>query len=162
MLVINAARGGIVDEEALLEALDSGQVGGAGLDVFVEEPPPADHPLVNHPRVICTPHLGASTEQAQINVSVAVAEQVRDYLLDGVVRNSINVPSVSPELMSEVGPYLELAEKLGRFQGQLSARCDRAGRGRVRGRHRRAERRADHDRGAEGPASSAARRTSTW
>jgi D-3-phosphoglycerate dehydrogenase len=69
--------------------------------------------------VICTPHLGASTEQAQVNVSVAVAEQVRDYLLEGVVRNSINVPSISPELMAEVGPYLVLAEKLGRFQGQL-------------------------------------------
>jgi len=120
VLIINAARGGIVDEEALLEALDSGQVGGAGLDVFVEEPPPADHPLVNHPNVICTPHLGASTEQAQINVSVAVAEQVRDYLSNEIIRNSINVPSISPELLKEVGPYLTLAEKLGTFQGQLS------------------------------------------
>ena len=119
VLIINAARGGIVDEADLYAALDSGQVGGAGLDVFVEEPPPADHPLVAHPRVICTPHLGASTEQAQVNVSVAVAEQVRDFLLEGVVRNSINVPSISPELMAEVGPYLVLAEKLGRFQGQL-------------------------------------------
>ena len=119
LLVINAARGGIVDEEALLEALESGQVGGAGLDVFVEEPPPPDHPLLRHERVICTPHLGASTEQAQINVSVAVAEQICDYLLNGIVRNAINVPSISPELLSEVGPYLRLAEKLGRFQGQL-------------------------------------------
>jgi len=119
VLIINAARGGIVDEADLYAALDSGQVGGAGLDVFVEEPPPADHPLVTHPRVICTPHLGASTEQAQVNVSVAVAEQVRDFLIEGVVRNSINVPSISPELMAEVGPYLVLAEKLGRFQGQL-------------------------------------------
>ncbi len=119
VLIINAARGGIVDEPDLYAALDSGQVGGAGLDVFVEEPPPADHPLVTHPRVICTPHLGASTEQAQVNVSVAVAEQVRDFLIEGVVRNSINVPSISPELMAEVGPYLVLAEKLGRFQGQL-------------------------------------------
>ncbi len=119
VLILNAARGGIVDEEALLGALESGQVAGAALDVFVEEPPPADHPLVAHPRVICTPHLGASTEQAQVNVSVAVAEQVRDFLCDGIVRNSINVPSISPELMTEVGPYLVLAEKLGRFQGQL-------------------------------------------
>jgi len=119
VLVINAARGGIIDEAALLEALDAGTVGGAALDVFVDEPPPADHPLVAHPRVICTPHLGASTEQAQVNVSIAVAEQVRDYLLDGVVRNAVNVPSISPELMSEVGPYIVLAEKLGRFQGQL-------------------------------------------
>jgi len=118
LLVINAARGGIVDEADLLEALNSGQVGGAALDVFVEEPPPADHPLIAHPNVICTPHLGASTEQAQVNVSVAVAEQIRDYLLDNVVRNAINVPSISPELIAEVGPYLQLAEKLGSFLGQ--------------------------------------------
>ena len=121
VLVINAARGGIVDEAALLEALDCGQVGGAGLDVFVEEPPPSDHPLLNHERVICTPHLGASTEQAQVNVSVAVAEQVRDYLLEGVVRNAINVPSVSPELAEELAPYFALAEKLGSFHGQLAS-----------------------------------------
>ena len=120
LIVINAARGGIVDEEALLEALDSGQVAAAGLDVFVEEPPAKGHPLVNHPNVICTPHLGASTEQAQINVAVAVAEQLRDFLLDGQVRNSINVPTVSPEQMAEVGPYIELGEKLGSFQGQLA------------------------------------------
>ncbi|MCZ6782009.1 MAG: phosphoglycerate dehydrogenase, partial [Proteobacteria bacterium] len=119
VLVINAARGGIIDEEALLEALESGQVGGAALDVFEQEPPPDDHPLLHHDRVICTPHLGASTEQAQVNVSVAVAEQVRDYLLDGIVRNAVNVPSISPELLEEVRPYLVLAEKLGRFQGQL-------------------------------------------
>jgi D-3-phosphoglycerate dehydrogenase len=119
LLVINAARGGIVDETDLLAALESGQVGGAALDVFVEEPPPADHPLLKHDNVICTPHLGASTEQAQINVSVAVAEQIRDFLLDDVVRNAINVPSISPELLSQVGPFLRLGEQLGRFQGQL-------------------------------------------
>lgn len=120
LMVINAARGGIVDEKALLEALESGQVGCAGLDVFVTEPPPEDHPLVNHPNVICTPHLGASTEQAQINVSVAVAEQVRDFLLKGEIRNSINVPSVSREQMAAVSPYITLGEKLGSFQGQLA------------------------------------------
>ena len=119
VLVINAARGGIVDEAALLDALESGQVGGAALDVFVEEPPAPDHPLLSHPRVICTPHLGASTEQAQVNVSIAVAEQVRDYLIDGVIRNAVNVPSVSPELLEQIRPYLQLGEKLGRFQGQL-------------------------------------------
>jgi D-3-phosphoglycerate dehydrogenase len=81
LLLINAARGGIVDEEALLEALDDGRVAGAALDVFEQEPTPPDHPLVLHDKVICTPHLGASTEQAQVNVSIAVAEQVRDYLL---------------------------------------------------------------------------------
>ena len=120
LLVINAARGGIVCEDALLEALESGQVGGAGLDVFVEEPPAEGHPLVSHPNVICTPHLGASTEQAQINVAIAVAEQIRDYLLDGEVRNSLNVPTVSPEQMAEIAPYIGLGEKLGRFQGQLA------------------------------------------
>jgi D-3-phosphoglycerate dehydrogenase len=119
VLVINAARGGIVDEEALLEALESGQVGGAALDVFVKEPPGADHPLVAHERVICTPHLGASTEQAQINVAIAVAEQVRDYLTSQLIRNAVNVPSIAPEQMAEVRPYVELAEKLGRFHGQL-------------------------------------------
>jgi D-3-phosphoglycerate dehydrogenase len=118
---VNAARGGIVDEAALLAALDSGRVGGAALDVFEKEPPPADHPLVAHPRVICTPHLGASTEQAQINVSIAVAEQVRDFLISGVVRNAVNLPSISAELLEQMRPYLVLGEKLGRFQGQLSA-----------------------------------------
>jgi len=119
VLVVNAARGGIVDEQALLAALESGQVGGAALDVFEQEPPPADHPLVRHPRVVCTPHLGASTEQAQLNVAIQVAEQVRDYLLGGEVRNGVNVPSVSPEVLAQIRPYLILGEKLGRFQGQL-------------------------------------------
>ncbi len=119
VLIINAARGGIVDETALLEALEDGRVGGAGLDVFVDEPPPADHPLIAHPKVICTPHLGASTEQAQVNVSIAVAEQVRDFLLTGIVRNAVNMPSVSVEVMEQIGPYIRLGEKLGRFQGQL-------------------------------------------
>lgn len=119
VLVVNAARGGIVDEAALLEALDSGQVGGAGLDVFVDEPTPAGHPLVGHPKVICTPHLGASTGQAQLNVSTAIARQVAEFLTSGVVRNAVNVPSVSGELLEQIRPYLALAEKLGRFQGQL-------------------------------------------
>jgi len=119
VLLVNAARGGIVDEEALFEALESGQVGGAGLDVFAEEPVPPDHPLVKHEKVVCTPHLGASTEQAQLNVSIAVAEQVRDFLLQGVVHNAVNVPSISKELAAQIRPYLVLAEKLGRFHGQL-------------------------------------------
>ena len=119
VLVINAARGGIVDEKALLAALESGQVGGAALDVFATEPPPPGDPLVAHPKVICTPHLGASTEQAQLNVAIQVAEQVRDYLLSGEIRNGVNVPSVSPEILSQIRPYLVLGEKLGRFQGQL-------------------------------------------
>jgi len=119
VLLVNASRGGIVDEEALAEALESGQVGGAALDVFEEEPPPADHPLLALDNVICTPHLGASTTQAQLNVSITAAEQVRDYLLEGSVRNAVNVPSISPELLEQVRPYLVLGEKLGRFQGQL-------------------------------------------
>jgi D-3-phosphoglycerate dehydrogenase len=119
VLVVNAARGGIVDEEALLEALASGQVAGAALDVFATEPPPSDNPLVAHERVICTPHLGASTEQAQLNVAIAVAEQVRDFLVTGVARNAVNFPSVSAEMLDEIRPYVVLAEKLGRFQGQL-------------------------------------------
>jgi D-3-phosphoglycerate dehydrogenase len=119
VLVVNAARGGIIDEAALLEALDDGRVGGAALDVFAEEPPPPDHPLVRHERVVCTPHLGASTEQAQVNVAIAVAEQVRDYLLHEIIGNAVNVPSISREMLAKMRPYLVLAEKLGRFQGQL-------------------------------------------
>jgi len=119
VLVVNAARGGIVDEEALLAALDDGHVAGAGLDVFAQEPVPADHPLVKHEKVVCTPHLGASTAQAQLNVSIAVAEQVRDFLLQGVVHNAVNMPSISKELAARIRPYLVLAEKLGRFHGQL-------------------------------------------
>jgi len=119
VLIVNAARGGIIDEAALLRALNSGQVGGAAMDVFEKEPPDADDPLILHEGVICTPHLGASTEQAQVNVAIAVAEQVRDYLVDGIVGNALNVPSISKELYAQIRPYLELGEKLGRFQGQL-------------------------------------------
>ncbi|HVH19594.1 MAG TPA: phosphoglycerate dehydrogenase [Myxococcota bacterium] len=119
VLLVNAARGGIVDEDALLEALNSGQVGGAGLDVFIEEPAKPGHPLIAHERVVCTPHLGASTEQAQVNVSIAVAEQIRDFLLQGVVRNAVNMPSISREAAAQIRPYLVLGEKLGRAQGQL-------------------------------------------
>jgi D-3-phosphoglycerate dehydrogenase len=118
-LLVNAARGGIVDEEALLAALEAGQVGGAALDVYVEEPPPAGYPLIAHDKVICTPHLGAATDQAQINVATAVAEQVRDFLLHGIVGNALNVPSISRELYEEVRPYISLGEKLGRFHGQI-------------------------------------------
>jgi D-3-phosphoglycerate dehydrogenase len=119
VLIVNAARGGIIDEPALLEALESGQVGGAALDVFEKEPPPKEDPLLAHEKVICTPHLGASTEQAQVNVSIAVAEQVRDYLLTGIIGNAVNVPSISREALGRMRPYIALATKLGRFQGQL-------------------------------------------
>jgi D-3-phosphoglycerate dehydrogenase len=120
VLVINAARGGIVDEEALLEAIDSGKVAGAALDVFEHEPIPAGHPLLERDEIVVTPHLGAATGQAQLNVAVAVAQQVRDYLLDGSVRNAVNLPSVSPEQLEKIRPYLVLGERLGSFQGQVA------------------------------------------
>ncbi len=121
VLIVNAARGGIVDEAALVEALDSGQVGGAALDVFEEEPPAPDHPLLKHDNVIATPHLGAATAQAQINVAVGIAKQVRDFLLDGVVKNAVNLPSVSADDLEELRPFIALGEKLGLFQGQQAS-----------------------------------------
>jgi D-3-phosphoglycerate dehydrogenase len=122
VLLVNASRGGIVDEDALLEAIDSGIVAGAALDVFAQEPVPKDHPLLHRDQVVATPHLGAATAEAQLKVAVAVAEQVRDYLVEGVVRNAVNLPSISPEQLEEVRPFLVLGERLGRFQGQLAHR----------------------------------------
>jgi D-3-phosphoglycerate dehydrogenase len=116
-VLVNCARGALVDEAALLDALNRDALAGAALDVFQKEPPESDLP--RHPKVVCTPHLGASTAQAQLNVSIAVAEQVRDFLLQGVVRNAVNMPSISKELAAQIRPYLVLAEKLGRFHGQL-------------------------------------------
>jgi D-3-phosphoglycerate dehydrogenase len=117
--LINCARGGIIDEAALERAILSGQVSGAALDVFAEEPPPKDHPLLALDQVICTPHLGAATDEAQVNVSIAVAEQVVDYLTRGIIKNAINVPSISAELLDVLTPYLILGEKLGSLQAQL-------------------------------------------
>ncbi len=116
--IVCAARGGIVNEDDLLAALESGQVAGAALDVFAQEPPGVT-PLIMHPNLICTPHLGASTEEAQTAVAIQVADQVSDYLLRGIITNSVNVPSVSPEELSKMLPYVNLAEKLGRLQAQL-------------------------------------------
>ncbi|MGC9325684.1 MAG: phosphoglycerate dehydrogenase [Desulfomonilia bacterium] len=118
VMIINCARGGIVDEKALINALDSGKVAGAAVDVFLKEPP-EDWSLAQHPKVICTPHLGASTHEAQENVALAIAEQIVDYLTSGVIRNAVNAPSIAPELMPKMKPYTELAEKLGRFMGQI-------------------------------------------
>ena len=98
--IINCARGGIVDEEDLAQSLRDGKVAGAALDVFVDEPPPPDHPLLKMDQVIATPHLGASTDEAQLNVGIAVAEQVVDFLSGEVIRYAVNVPSVSPEVLS--------------------------------------------------------------
>lgn len=120
--IINCARGGIVDEIDLAEALKTGKVAGAALDVYVDEPPGPEHPLVQLEQVVTTPHLGASTDEAQLNVSIAVAEQVRDFLLDGVIRYAVNAPSVSQDLLRELQPYLTLGEKLGSLQAQLVGR----------------------------------------
>jgi D-3-phosphoglycerate dehydrogenase len=117
--IINCARGGLVDENALRQALDSGQVAGAAFDVFVEEPA-VNNPLFGHPNVICTPHLGASTAEAQENVALQVAEQMSDYLLTGAISNAVNFPSISAEEAPKLMPYIELAEKLGSFAGQLT------------------------------------------
>src|SRR5512143_1104010 len=116
--IINCARGGIIREADLVEALKSGKVAGAALDVFEKEPP-ENNPLLALDNFICTPHLGASTREAQENVALAVAEQIVDYLVNGVVRNAVNVPSMAPDLLPQVQPYLSLAEKLGSFLSQL-------------------------------------------
>ncbi|HZS46431.1 MAG TPA: phosphoglycerate dehydrogenase [Blastocatellia bacterium] len=116
--VINCARGGLIDEEDLLAALNTGKVAGAALDVFEQEPPPANHPLVIHERVICTPHLGASTEEAQVGVAVTVAEQIIDFLLNQTVRGPVNVPALNSEQLRLIRPYLSLAESIGDFFGQ--------------------------------------------
>ncbi|MGV8075096.1 MAG: phosphoglycerate dehydrogenase [Syntrophobacteraceae bacterium] len=116
--IINCARGGLIDEEALHEAVLSGRVAGAALDVFAQEPP-LGSPLLKLPNVIFTPHLGASSLQAQDNVAKAIAAQLIDYLVSGIIRNAVNFPSVSAKHYESLRPYLALAEKLGRLQGQL-------------------------------------------
>ena len=117
--IINCARGGLIDEAALKDALDSGHVAGAALDVFVEEPATAS-PLFGTPGFVATPHLGASTNEAQVNVAIQVAEQLSDYLLTGAVTNALNMPSVSAEDAPKLRPYMILAEKLGSLVGQLA------------------------------------------
>jgi D-3-phosphoglycerate dehydrogenase len=117
--IVNCARGGLVDEVALRAALESGHVAGAGFDVFVEEPAKAN-PLFGHPRVVATPHLGASTSEAQENVALQVAEQLSDYLLKGAVTNALNMPSVTAEEAPKLMPFVKLAELLGSFAGQLT------------------------------------------
>jgi D-3-phosphoglycerate dehydrogenase len=117
--IINCARGGLVDETALYAAIKEGRVAGAALDVFAVEPPPADHPLLALDEVIVTPHLGASTREAQEGVAVTVAEQMRDYFLTGALRGAVNVPALGAQELNALQPYLALAERLGRFQAQL-------------------------------------------
>jgi D-3-phosphoglycerate dehydrogenase len=117
--IINTARGELIDDQALLAALESGHIGGAGLDVFVKEPP-VDWSLISHPRVVATPHIAASTTEAQEIVGVDVAEGVRDYLLQGVVRNAVNFASVPAEEFKRLTPFMDLAKRLGRTLAQLS------------------------------------------
>ena len=117
--IVNCARGGLNDEAALKEALDSGHVAGAALDVFQTEPA-KDSPLFGTPGFICTPHLGASTTEAQVNVALQVAEQMADYLVNGGVTNALNVPSLSAEEAPKLRPYMALAENLGSLVGQLA------------------------------------------
>ena len=117
--IINCARGGLVDEAALKAALDSGQVAGAAIDVFSEEPAKSNI-LFGHEKVVATPHLGASTEEAQENVALQVAEQIADYLLTGAIVNALNMPSISADEAQHVRPWISLADKLGAFAGQLT------------------------------------------
>jgi len=120
VMVVNCARGGIIEEQALCDALASGKVLGAALDVFETEPP-GKSPLLEMPNVICTPHLGASTLEAQENVAIAVAEQIVDFLLKGIARNAVNVPSVSPEILPLLRPYIRLCERLGSAYAQMAS-----------------------------------------
>ena len=117
--IVNCARGGLIDEDALLEALESGQVAGAALDVFAIEPA-KEHKLFGRDDVVCTPHLGAATAEAQENVAIQVAEQIADYLLLGAVSNALNMASVTAEEAPRLKPYISLAEHLGSLAGQVA------------------------------------------
>ena len=118
--LLNIARGGIINEADLYEALKSGKVSACALDVFEIEPP-ANNPLLTLDNLIATPHLGASTEEAQTNVAVAVCHQIADYLISGTIKNAVNVPSVTKEEVDIIGPYLNLGEKIGRLLGSIIA-----------------------------------------
>ena len=115
--IINCARGGLIDEQALFEALQTGKVAGAAIDVYEVEPA-TDNILFASDNVICTPHLGASTREAQENVAIQIAEQISDFLVDGAITNALNFPSISAEERPKLTPFLKLAEQLGSFAGQ--------------------------------------------
>ena len=118
--LVNCARGGLIDEAALARAVASGHVAGAALDVFEQEPPPADHPLLAFEQVVATPHLGAATDEAQTAVALAIAEQVADALVDGVIANAVNLPALDAEATRAQAPYASLAVAMGRFLAQLA------------------------------------------
>lgn len=119
VMIVNCARGGVINETDLVEALKARRVAAAAFDVFEEEPIRTDHPLLALDTFICTPHIGASTEEAQENVAVGIAEQIVDYFTKGLARGAVNVPSVPPELLPRLQPYITLAEKLGLLQAQV-------------------------------------------
>ena len=122
--IVNCARGGLIDEKALADALASGQVAGAAIDVFEQEPPTEDNPLRNAPNIVFTPHLGASTAEAQESVGIEIAHTIRAALLDGTINNAVNAPSVDAKTLAVLGPYLRLGESLGRFVSQIAPkRC---------------------------------------
>ncbi len=122
--VINCARGGLIDETALAAALTSGQVAGAAIDVFEQEPPVAENPLRHAPHIVFTPHLGASTAEAQESVGIEIALAIRAAVLDGTINNAVNAPSVDAKTLAVLGPHMELGESLGRFVAQLAPkRC---------------------------------------
>jgi D-3-phosphoglycerate dehydrogenase len=125
-IVINCARGGLIDEDALKAAIDSGHIAGCGLDVFETEPPPVDHSLFSiNKHVAFTPHLGASTNEAQENVGIQVAEQLRDYFVTGEIRNAVNMPNLDSHTLESVGPYLDLAASLGKLLSRIApSQCD--------------------------------------
>jgi len=120
VLIVNCARGGIIHEADLASAIKNGKVRGAALDVFEQEPVSPDNPLLSIEEVVCSPHLGASTDEAQENVAVQVAEQIAEYLTKGIVKNALNIPSVSADELPKLQPYITLAEKVGSILGQLS------------------------------------------
>jgi D-3-phosphoglycerate dehydrogenase len=120
MRIINCARGGIIDEQALIKAIKQGKIAGACLDVYEKEPPSPDYELLKLDNVITTPHLGASTEEAQVNVAIEIAECVRDYLLGRGIRNAANYPQIEPEVYKILSPYVNLAQALGNFSSQIA------------------------------------------
>ncbi len=123
MRIINCARGGVIDETALVEAIDQGIVAGAAFDVFEHEPPQSDHPFLSHPLIIVTPHLGASTIEAQENVAIDVSEEVLHILRNEPFKNAVNIPPVAPSVMKKLQPYFSLGEKLGSFVAQITTKA---------------------------------------